>query len=500
VPVLGGVLGAVMGGALAAAIRRWRSAEPTPKSSAGAGVPGRRTGRPWPDRFRWILLGGRNGTGGSYPDDPRLSTLRVLCLLALFATGLALPLPAATSSALLAVGALLPGWASVLPRYRGATLVAGLAAIGLLFGVLLAWMSAVDHAFALREALQTAFLIAAGIGCIGLVLWARTLLPVSAIGVAFGLGLLARGVLNASESDNAIKFQLALPIAIIALSLLAGRRRPVLTAVVLLGLGGLNILNDARSAFGFCVIAAALVLWQARPTPVGRRTHPVLGVALLAVLGLGAYTVVSELLVSGALGREVQSRTVTQINQSGSLLLGGRPEWSATWQLFQESPLGNGLGTIPNVADVQAAREGFAITNIPTAEGYIENYLFDGRFELHSIVADLWSNLGPFGVALGLAMGVLIAAGLADRLRRRTASGLVCLLALTSLWFLAFGTVWSNLLQVTFTVGLLLPLATRGSLPSGPRAAPEAEESPSVPPGDAPQWERDSRAGDLRYS
>ena len=161
---------------------------------------------------------------------------------------------------------------------------------------------------------------------------------------------------------------------------------------------------------------------------------------------------------------------------------------------------GNGLGTVPNADDIQAAKEGFAVTNIPTADGYIENYLFDGGFELHSIVADLWSNLGLLGIALGVTMAILIAASLADRIRRRSASGLVCFLAITSLWFLAFGTLWSNLLQVTFTVGLMLPLAARASSRAGASRLSPADEAAAEPAEVGPQPDRTARAGDRRYS
>ena len=133
------------------------------------------------ERFSW-----HHEAAAPLPTFMRDSSQRVIAVVALFAVGLALPLPVATSTALLASLALLPAWVGALRRYRGATLLVTLTGLGLLLGLLLAWMSAVDHAFAPREALETGFLISAGVGCVGLVLWARTLLPVSAIGVAFG--------------------------------------------------------------------------------------------------------------------------------------------------------------------------------------------------------------------------------------------------------------------------------------------------------------------------
>ena len=72
-----------------------------------------------------------------------------------------------------------------------------------------------------------------------------------------------RGRLGQRDQVPAVAAQ----VDIIVLSLLSDRRRPGLTTAALLALGLLNILNDARSAFGFCVIAAALVLCRPAPLP-----------------------------------------------------------------------------------------------------------------------------------------------------------------------------------------------------------------------------------------
>jgi hypothetical protein len=167
----------------------------------------------------------------------------------------------------------------------------------------------------------------------------------------------------------------------------------------------------------------------------------------------------------------VQARSVTQIEQSGSLLLGGRPEWTATLALMGERPLGFGLGVVPTPSDVLTAKAGFATVHIPTAEGYIENYLLDGRFELHSIVADLWTNLGPLGLASGLFMAFLVLRSTAELLSRRRAPALVCFLALRSLWVLAFGPLPSNVSEVAMTLGLLLLVRSPAEAP-GERSAP----------------------------
>ncbi|PRY49348.1 capsular polysaccharide biosynthesis protein [Geodermatophilus tzadiensis] len=393
-------------------------------------------------------------------------------LLALAVAGADLSLPLAATSGLVVTALLLPLWGPALRRYRGGVPLAVLTGLGLLSGLLLARWSAVDHAVAPLEAAATGFAVLTGLGTVGLLLWARTVLPLRAVGVAFGVGQLVHGLLRVPVSDNPVKFELSFPLTVVLLSLVVGRRRPGASLAVLGGMGLLNVLNDARSAFALCLAAAAAVVWQARPGVAGRAVRWGRGAVLLLVGGTAAYALLSELLVSGALGAGLQARSAAQVAQSGSLLVGGRPEWTATWSLVQSRPLGFGLGTVPSPGDVQLGASGIAAVNDPTAEGYLQHYLLDGRFELHSVVADLWSNLGPLGLLLGLTMAGLLVAALAVRLARREAPALLCFLVPTALWFLAFGPLPTDLDAVTLAVGLaLLPRAA---------AAPPVAQPPAV--------------------
>jgi hypothetical protein len=417
-----------------------------------------------------VVLDGRGRGGrlaallaGADPGGGRrawTSPTGVCALLALAVTGADLRLPMGTTSGLLVTALLLPVWISALPRFRGAVTLAVLTGVGLLCGLLLTRQSAVDHALDPLEAVSTAGAVLTGLGTIGLLLWARTVLPLRAIGIAFGLGQLVTGLLRAPGSENAFKFELSVPLTVLALSLLASRRRPVASLAVLGVLGMANVLNDARSAFAFCLGAAVLVLWQARPARPGRAVRWARGAALLGATAVAAYALLTDLLLSGALGSGLQARTTAQVAQSGSLLLSSRPEWTVTASLLQHRPLGFGLGTVPSAEDVEVAGAGIAVVNDPTAQGYLQNYLLAGRFELHSVLADLWSNLGPVGLLLGLAMAGLLVTATAARLARRRASALLCFLAPAALWYLAFGPLPSDLDVVVLAVGLaLLPRA-----------------------------------------
>lgn len=178
--------------------------------------------------------------------------------------------------------------------------------------------------------------------------------------------------------------------------------------------------------------------------------------ALIAVTLVALYSLGTTLLVQGYLGQANQQRTVQQIEDSGSLLIGGRPEWAGTAQLMQEHPMGFGLGTVPDSTDIWAAKAGMRAIGTDTENGYVDNYMFGGHVKLHSIVADLWATFGIFGFALGILMVVALGFCLIDRLSSRTASGLICLFAILGVWDLAFGPIYKNLPDVMFALAITL--------------------------------------------
>ncbi|MGY1649763.1 hypothetical protein [Geodermatophilus sp. SYSU D01119] len=379
---------------------------------------------------------------------------RAVAGAAVAALGFTKVLPMGLTTGLVAVLALLPVWAPVAARQRGVRVLAALTGVALLSGVALA-LRGTGRGLSLHEAVTAGGLVVTLAGGVGLVLWARTLLPLPAVGVAFALGQVATGLLRVEDTANVYKFAVAVPLTVLVLALLGHRHRPWVAAAALGGLGVLAVANDSRSQAGFCVVAAALVLWQARPGTASARS-PWSGLALLGGAVAGGYLLLAEVLTSGLLGADAAARTAEQVARSGSLLLGGRPEWTATWALAQQDPLGFGLGAVPSSGDVLVAEAGMAVARIPTAEGYIQNYLLAGRFELHSVVADLWAATGPAGLAVGVLLAVLLVRGAARLSTQRQAPPLVCFLVPLSLWYLAFGPLQTNGAQVAVTLGLVL--------------------------------------------
>jgi hypothetical protein len=359
------------------------------------------------------------------------------------------------STGLLAGLALLPVWLPSLRLYRGATLLSVLALLSVASGWVLA-LSSGEHNLDLTNGLAVSLQVVTTFCGVGLILWARRVLPLHRIGLLYGVGLLVGVLPDVPGSENAWKYQFAIPVTVIALALLEQRRRPLWAPVlVLAALALLAVVNDYRSYLGFCAATVVLILWQARPDR-GHRVAAPLQLVMLAVFGYLTYRVVSALLLAGTFGYELQQRSINQVRQAGSLLLGGRPEWQATLQLMKTFPAGFGVGAEPNSGDVTLAKQGLARIGLPTKNGYIDHYMFGGQFKLHSVVADMWSNFGLVGLLLGGAVSLTLLLSLTSAMADRRAVALVVFLALTALWDMPFGPMYSSLPAVTAALGLLL--------------------------------------------
>jgi len=385
-----------------------------------------------------------------------------VAVAAVLLLGLNQQLAAGVTTGTLVVAFLAPVWISVLRRFRFAVAINLLALVALASGVALTQFQG-DRGFDQSLATGFALVFLTGIGGLGLLLWARTVMPTYQVAIVFGLGYLLRVMQDVASSPNPWKYQLSVPIAIIVLALAARARTAMPTVASLVALGIISVAFDSRSFFGFCLLAAVLVLWQRRPSSTGR------GMNKLAVLGLicaalfALYSVGTTLLVEGYLGQANQQRTVQQIEDSGSLLVGGRPEWAGTVRLMADHPIGFGLGTMPSAEDVLTAKAGIRAIGTDTENGYVNNYMFGGHFKLHSIVADFWATFGIAGLALGLTMIAALGYCLIDRLTSRTASGLVCMFAVLGIWDLAFGPIYKNLPDVMLALAVTLTVVNRST-------------------------------------
>lgn len=390
-------------------------------------------------------------------DQNRMSLSLLVAMAAVAVLGFNPPLVAGISAGALAVLALLPVWLPAIKSFQYAKFLLWLSVAAVAWGGLIVVFS--DRPFSGRLAFDVILILITGLGGLGLLLWARTLMPTWQVALIFGLGYLAHMAMAVGASNNPWKYQLSIPITIIGLALASRAKSAAPTVLVLLAIGAVSIATNSRSFFGFCILAIVIFLWQRRPATEGRKMNKGLVLVMIGVVLAALYTVGTSLLTEGYLGEDAQQRTVKQIEESGSLLAGGRPEWFGTFQLMQNTPMGFGPGTLPIGEDVLAAKVGMHSVGVPTNTGYIENYMFADRIELHSVIADLWASFGIVGFALGISMVVVLLLALLGRLSLRNASGLVVMFSIVAIWDLFFGPIYSNLPDIMLALAVAIPFA-----------------------------------------
>lgn len=367
-----------------------------------------------------------------------------------------------------------PLWIRMIRRFGGARLFLGLGVFTAVWGVLLSKVDLPPHMISGSDRNNSLVILFGTLAGIAVVLWARTLMPVSMIAVFYGFGMLVGGLAGfTSPGDNAWKFVWAVPVAITVLGLAAwsGRRSVELAALV--ALMALSGINDSRSYLASFALTIILVIWQLRPTGLGARASWAFNAFVLGALAWGMYYLGTSLLVSGYLGTDAQARSIAQIQQSGSLILGGRPELSATFALMRHHLAGYGPGAIPTSQDVLVAKTGMNSIGYAPNNGYVERFMFGGHIELHSVLGDLWANYGLAGLMMVAAIGWFTIRGLAHGIAQRTGSAVLVFACIWTLWNLAFSPFYAAEPTLLLTMGLVF-------LPVGRR---HANKDLSAPPG-----------------
>jgi hypothetical protein len=118
-------------------------------------------------------------------------------------------------------------------------------------------------------------------------------------------------------------------------------------------------------------------------------------------------------------------------------------------------PLGYGAGVVPSWKDLTAGTAGLAKINVDTG-GYANNYMFGGQFRLHSVLADLWVSFGPIGLALGLVILVALIRSLSFLIAERRAPTSVIFACSLGIWYMLFGPIYSNWIDVCAALGFAL--------------------------------------------
>lgn len=352
---------------------------------------------------------------------------------------------------------LLPMWLPAPKRFWGGRAILAVGAIALGLGVWLAWYSSRDHSLSFGVFIQNLALFSYVLLGIGVFLWARTLLQDWQVGLAFGMGLAVSVPPGyAHYLANPWKYGLGITVSVIVLSLAARRGSRFVEAAAATALGVTFAAVSARSAFGVLMLTAVIALVQGRRRKANGRRRWAMVAAGLVVGAVAAYNIGVAFLVEGYLGQASQDRTVAQIERSGSVLMGGRPEIAATLALIEARPIGLGPGVAANLDDIIVAKTGMASLNYDPNNGYVERYMLGARSTLHSITGDMWIRFGLPGLAFVLTAVVILVRELAVGIRARTASALVVYASLWTLWSFFFEPMSSAVALLLVAVGLTL--------------------------------------------
>lgn len=351
---------------------------------------------------------------------------------------------------------LLPVTLRALRQYRFAPTIAVFAVLAIANGIVLTELTRGWAGTSTRMATANSILLLGVVVTAIALLWVRSLIGAQMMVLGFGVGVLLSVASRGINWDNPWKFTFAVPCILIALSLprVWGHRRAQIA--VLFVLAAVSALQDSRSLTGMLVVVMALLFTQGAPgTSTSGRAALV--ATRVALVGVGGYFLIQAALLDGALGEQAQARSVAQIERSGSLLTGGRPELGASIALLTARPWGYGSGVFPTGEQVQVAKQGMVALGYDPDNGYVNRYMFGNGFEVHSLTGDLWILFGVLGLAFAVVLALAVGASLVIRLASGTVSAVGAFLALRLMWDLAFSPIGSAALTLAVTLAVLLP-------------------------------------------
>ncbi|MFZ4893543.1 hypothetical protein ACL9RL_03745 [Plantibacter sp. Mn2098] len=365
---------------------------------------------------------------------------------------------------------LLPLWAAQVRRYRGAGWLIALTFGAAASGIWLTQAVAENHMTSQGILIAQSIVILGPAVSIGAILWTRTVLTPAQIAMIYGVGLFVRAIIDGpggmSYNQNPWKFEYSMPLTVIALGLALSTRRRWVELLVVGALAIVSVLNDSRSLFAILLLTGFLIAWQMRSSRSTRRASTARVIIGIGIAAAVVFNVGQALLLDGLFGEATQQRTISQLDQSGSILLGGRPELAATAALFAHQPIGYGSGTLASLNDVLVAKSGMASIGYDPNNGYVENFMFGLGFEVHSITGDLWVRFGLVGLALAALIAWLTIYGLGHGIAHRTGSAIVIYLGVRTCWDLLFSPIYSSVPSLMLFLGLALVLKTTKQAPA----------------------------------
>jgi hypothetical protein len=378
-------------------------------------------------------------------DKSRLVSVleRTIAAAACIATGSWYSIGQGITVGIVAAIVLLPLWIGLLWRMRSGPLMIVLGMLAIVSGYVLTVIMSATHKINDGVEAQNLFFIVALVGGIGALVWARSIFGDGWTALWFGVGLCVAVATRGIEADNPWKFSLSVPVIVVLLAvcLLVGSR--VLTMTTIVGLALVSALNDSRSSTSVLLVAAGLLAWEYILPRDRTKASVWRTIGAFAVIAFAAYNALQTFILEGWLGTAAQERSEAQIALSGSLIAGGRPEMGATFALLNFNPWGFGAGTVPTFQDILIAKTGMRSLNYEPNNGYVENYMFGGGFEVHSLVGDFWLRFGIPGLVLILTLLVTVIIGAARSVSQRRGYGLQLVLGVQVAWDCMFAPLYS---------------------------------------------------------
>lgn len=326
-------------------------------------------------------------------------------------------------------------------------------------GLLLTWWMSAERVVAPSAIVERSALALCLLGAVGALLWARNVVGASAVSIAFGVGMVL-GIATDLGGPVSWRFTFSIPVTILAMALAArhGRLAPQLIVVFVLAIVG--AVNDSRSNTAMLFLAAVVLVWQRIGAATGatrRRVGNIVGVILF---GVAVFLIAQAAILEGFFGEATKDRTEAQIDESGSVLLGGRPEIAASEALLRLHPLGMGSGTIASPADITAAKSSMAAIGYDPDNNYVDRFMFGGGIEVHSMLGDFWLWYGLAGLAVCVVIATIAGLGLERALRDGVGTALGVYLAVRLGWDLAFSPAISAMKTLPLAlVVLAVPVA-----------------------------------------
>ena len=326
-------------------------------------------------------------------------------------------------------------------------------------GALLTFTTSPEHSISSMAVLNRSLLLL-GIPLIaGMMAWGASLLGVGAMTTLFGMGMLFGIPFHLSTQDNAWRFtySVAVGIFVMAVTSYVGPRWLAIATLVILAVIGL--LNDSRSNSAMLLLAAILVIAQNLSRLSTRRGRGVGAIVALGLSGLAIYWGLQGAILEGYFGESTRGRTEAQIEQSGSLLIGARPEMAASSALIGDHLFGLGSGTIASYDDILSAKTAMSATGYEPNNGYVEVYMFGGPIEVHSGLGDFWLWFGPLGAAAGILMVFMVLGHFGRSFSQIRLTPLMAYLTVRISWDMAVSPATSSVRLLT--LGLALALSSR---------------------------------------